>query len=56
MHQCYKDAISIIQVHGKPKLFNTFTYNLSWPKLVDELLKGKITLDHLDLVIRAFKQ
>lgn len=37
MQQLYQDSMAIVRCCGKPDLFITFTCNLNWPKIQQEL-------------------
>jgi len=54
MGQLYQDAMARVRKFGKPDLFVTFTCNPKWKEIIDALLLGQTTKDHLDLVTRVF--
>ena len=51
----FEDAMAIIKKYGKPDLFITFTCNLKWREITENLYPGQTTSDRPDLVIRVFK-
>ncbi|XP_022182211.1 uncharacterized protein LOC111042028 [Myzus persicae] len=54
MKQCYHDAMSLVRKYGKPDLFITFTCNLRWPEIVDNIPCWLKATDRHDLVARVF--
>ena len=55
MHQSYLDAMTVVQVHGKPDLFVTMTYNPNWIEITDHLRFIETAGDRPDLTARVFK-
>jgi len=55
MMQHYQDVIAICRALGLSDFFVTFTCNLSWPEITNELLPGQRSKDKPYLVTRVFK-
>ena len=55
MHQSYLDAMTVVQVHGKPDLFVTMTCNPNWIEITDHLRFTEAAGDRPDLTARVFK-
>jgi len=55
MMQHYQDVIVICRAMGRPDFFVTFTCNLSWPEIVNELIPGQCSEDCPDLTTQVFK-
>lgn len=55
MHERTQDALTDVKFFSTPHLFITFTYNPSWPEILDNLLPGNKTLDRPDKVARVFR-
>ena len=55
MHQNYLDAMTVVQVYGKPDLFITMTCNPRWKEITDNLRFTESAADRPDLTARVFK-
>ena len=55
MHQSYLDAMTVVQVHGKPDLFITMTCNPNWSEITEMLRFTETAGDRPDLTARVFK-
>ena len=55
MHQSYLDAMTVVQVHGKPDLFVTMTCNPKWTEITDHFRFTESAGDRPDLTARVFK-
>ena len=53
--QNYQDAMAMIAKFGKPDLVLTFTCNLNWREISENLHDGKIPINGPDLLARVFK-
>jgi hypothetical protein len=51
----FQDGMAICRKYRKPDIFDTFTANPNWPKIVRELLPGQTAQDRPELVTRVFK-
>lgn len=58
MYNHYLDALAICRVHGNPSFFITFTCNVSWPEIEDEMQQfPQLTAaDRPDIVDRVFER
>lgn len=54
LHQCYLDAMALVNRFGKPDLFITMTASPSWPEIAGNLGAGEQAADRPDLVARVF--
>ena len=55
MHERYVDAMAMVLRVGKPDFFITFTCNVNWPEIQNNLYPGQLASDRPDLVSRVFK-
>ena len=46
--------MAIIRKNGKPDLFITFTCNIYWPEIRENIRKGENPLDRPDICARVF--
>ena len=56
MHECTQDALTYVRNYGRPDLFVTFTGNLKWEEIQQELRPGQTHTDRQDLLARVFRQ
>jgi hypothetical protein len=54
MNQRFQDTIALARHYHGFDLFITFTSNLSWEAITQELLPGQAAVDRPDLVVRVF--
>ena len=54
MEQLFQDAMACMRIHGKPDLFVTFTTNLQWPEILQELEDFQTPNDRPDLISKIF--
>ena len=55
MHRRFQDAMAIVRHFNKPDLFITFTCNLMWREILDDLFDGQKPHDRPDVIGRVFK-
>ena len=55
MRKRYIDAMTLVQVYGKPDIFITMTCNLNWIEIKRELAKNEEVQNRPDLVARVFR-
>ena len=53
MHQTYLDAMTIVQVYGKPVLFVTMTCNSNWVEITNNLRFNEEASNRVDLTARV---
>ena len=54
MMQHYQDAMAIVRRFGKPDIFITFTCNVAWPEIVDNIQPWETPNNRPDIVVRVF--
>jgi hypothetical protein len=54
MQSIFHDSMAIMGHLGRAVLFITFTANLNWVKIQDELLPNQTAMDYPDLVAQVF--
>jgi len=54
MHENSQDGMAYARQHGNPELFITFTCNLNWPEIQNELFEDQQPADRHDIVSRVF--
>lgn len=52
----YLNAMTLVQIYGKPTLFITFTANPRWREIVENLFPTQQPLDRPDLIAEVFSQ
>lgn len=55
MHNRYMKVMTLVQCFGKPNIFLTMIFNLSWRKILNELEPHKEVHNRSDLVVRVFQ-
>ncbi|XP_073021925.1 uncharacterized protein [Primulina eburnea] len=55
MYQRYQDAMTLVQIYGKPDIMLTMTCNPNWDEIKYQLLHGQSSQDRPDLITRIFK-
>ncbi|XP_067646742.1 uncharacterized protein [Eurosta solidaginis] len=56
MHEYTKDAMPYVRQYGRPDLFITFTCNLQWSNIKNNLFDGQNPTDRHDITARVFRQ
>ncbi|KAH7512984.1 hypothetical protein FEM48_Zijuj12G0148300 [Ziziphus jujuba var. spinosa] len=55
MRRRYMDAMTLVQIFGKPDIFLTMTCNPNWIEIKQELIKNEEAQNRPDLVSRVFR-
>lgn len=50
------DALAVVSKLDQPTLFITFTTNLNWPEIQQQLRAGQNYADRPDIIVQVFKQ
>ena len=53
MQRKYHDALAIVREYGRPEFFVTFTANLAWPEISQNLPMGEHAVNRPDRVARV---
>ncbi|GBM69671.1 hypothetical protein AVEN_124452-1 [Araneus ventricosus] len=56
MHEYARYAMTYVRWDGRPDLFITFTCNIAWSEINEELAHGQSPADCHDLIARLFSQ
>lgn len=56
IHERTQDAMTDVRNHSRPDLFETFTCNLKWKEIEDELFLYQKAKDRFDILARVFRR